>query len=209
MTERDDAFEARRLERLWASRFGDDYVERNTAFDHRTEFWGCLIQELGPTSVLEVGCSIGGNLRWMRGAVERVIGVDVNWKALTSLRGELPNVGAAVGAARKLPFRSSSFDLVFTMGVLIHQPNASLLSVMGEMYRCTRRRLVVGEYFAPDTIEVPYRGQQGALFKRDYGSLFLEHFSDLRLVDSGFLGRNDGWDDITYWVLERTLEPEP
>jgi hypothetical protein len=71
------------------------------------------------------------------------------------------------------------------------------------MVRCSRRWVLCGEYHAEYTVEVPYRGQEGALFKRDYGRLFLELFPDLTLRDQGFLGRDDGWDDVTWWVLEK------
>ena len=53
-------------------------------------------------------------------------------------------------------------------------------------------------------VEVPYRGQEGALFKRDYGGLFLELFPELELRGQGFLGKDQGWDDVTWWVLEKT-----
>ena len=48
-----------------------------------------------------------------------------------------------------------------------------------------------------------YRGEEGALFRRDYGGLFREMFPELVQIDSGFLSRNDGWDDVTWWLLER------
>ena len=60
------------------------------------------------------------------------------------------------------------------------------------------------EYHAPETVEVPYRGQEGVLFKRDYGGLFLELFPELRLRGQGFLGEDEGWDDVTWWVMEKS-----
>lgn len=209
MTAAGDNRDPERLEKLWSGSFGDDYVDRNTSFEHRSGFWSRITSELRPGSVLEIGCNVGGNLRWIAGSVEKVTGIDVNRKALASLHRSLPHGAVALAAARDLPFRLGAFDLVFTMGVLIHQPGASLARVMAEMYRCSRRHLLVAEYFSPSTVEVPYRGQEGALFKRDFGSLFLEQFSDLRMMESGFLGRDSGWDDITYWILERTLDPAP
>ena len=205
----DDRDDPARLEKLWSGPFGDDYVERNTSFDHRSDFWTRVTGDLHPASVLEVGCNVGGNLKWIAGNVARTTGVDVNRRALASLHDSAPHVGAALAAARDLPFRNGAFDLVFTMGVLIHQPSASLARVMAEMHRCARRHVLVAEYYSPSTVEVPYRGQEGALFKRDFGSLFLEQFGDLRLIESGFLERDSGWDDITYWILERSLDPAP
>ena len=62
------------------------------------------------------------------------------------------------------------------MGVLIHQPEETLDKVMSEMVRASSRYVFCGEYYDTETVEVPYRGHDGALFRRDYGGLFLELF---------------------------------
>jgi spore coat polysaccharide biosynthesis protein SpsF len=104
---------------------------------------------------------------------------------------------------RELPFRDRWFDLVFTMGVLIHQPEITLPLVMAEIVRCSRRNVLCGEYFAEQTTEVPYRNQSSALFKRNYGGIYQELFPELRLLCQGFFSRDEGWDDITYWAFEK------
>lgn len=201
-----DDSEARRLERLWATRFGNDYVDRNTAFDHRASFWDERLAAMRCDRVLEVGCNTGGNLQWILETVPpgRVTGVDINQKALTVLRHRLPAARAIRSSARHLPFPAARFDLVFTMGVLIHQPEESLRQVMAEMVRCSTRWILCGEYHASETVDIRYRGEEGALFKRDYGRLFTEWFPQLTIDDQGFLGRDDGWDDVTWWVLAKT-----
>jgi pseudaminic acid biosynthesis-associated methylase len=155
--------------------------------------------------VLEVGCNVGANLRWIAGPVPPggVFGVDVNEGALELLRSRLPRINAVAGQARSLPFRDREFDLVFTAGVLIHQPESTLPLVMAEVVRCSRRYVLALEYHADDVTEVPYRGVEGALFKRDYGRLYAELFPELTLVDSGHLDRDEGWDDVTWWLFER------
>jgi hypothetical protein len=89
------------------------------------------------------------------------------------------------------------------MGVLIHQPESTLLLVMEEIVRCSRRYILCGEYYAEHTTEVLYRGQTGALFKRDYGRIYQELFPGLQLRKQAFLGRDEGWDDVTYWMFEK------
>jgi pseudaminic acid biosynthesis-associated methylase len=205
MTEPPVAVEAERLEELWAGGFGDDYVERNEAVHGpRAAFWSGVVDRTGARSVLEVGCNLGGNLAWLAQRIEptSLWGVDVNTKALARLHQRLPEVNGIWSRARNLPFRDRLFDLVFTMGVLIHQPEGTLPRVMAEMVRCSRRYVLCGEYWAEETTEVPYRDQPGALFKRDYGRLFVELVPELDLVDHGFLGRDQGWDDITWWLFE-------
>ncbi|MHB8621521.1 MAG: pseudaminic acid biosynthesis-associated methylase [Chloroflexota bacterium] len=198
--------EAGRLEGLWGGEFGDAYIERNErAGENRGSFWRATLQEFPCRRALEVGCNIGANLRWISTG-DRVIqayGVDVNQKALVKLQATYPKVITLRANARELPFRDGFFDLVFTMGVLIHQPAITLPLVMGEIVRCSRRFVLCGEYYAPDEVEVPYRGQTGALFKRDYGRLYQDLFPDLTLQKHGFLGRDEGWDDMTYWMFEK------
>ncbi len=197
--------EVSRLESLWQGEFGDDYVERNAeAYAARGSFWAERVKQMQPASVLEVGCNLGGNLRWIAAHLESrgIFGVDINEKALARLRSEAPELNAVWAPARRLPFRDRQFDLVFTMGVLIHQPDETLPHVMSEMVRVSRRWVLCGEYHAPETTEVGYRGHDGALFKRDYGRLFEESFPELEPRGGGFLGRDQGWDDVTWAAFE-------
>lgn len=204
--------EAVRLEQLWSGDFGDEYVERNLqSYDERQSFWTEVLETTSPRRVLEVGCNVGGNLRHIAGHVDEaaVHGVDVNRKALGELRRRHPGVNALEAPARSLPFRDQWFDLVFTMGVLIHQPESTLPLVMSEMVRTSRKWVLCGEYFAESTEEVGYRGHEGALFRRDYGRLFTELFPQLSLHSSGFLGKNAGWDDVTWWLFQLSSEDRP
>jgi pseudaminic acid biosynthesis-associated methylase len=199
--------EAQRLEALWQGDFGDAYTARNAgASEGRLPFWKDLLGGIAVERVLEVGCNLGANLRWLATLLppHQVYGVDINNTALTQLRSELPTVNALWSTARFLPFRDGFFDLVFTTGVLIHQPQTSLPEVMSEIVRCSKRYVLAGEYHAESLTEVPYRGQEGALFKLDFGARYLELFPDLKLVRTGFLPRGSGWDDLTWWLLERT-----
>ena len=198
--------EAGRLEQLWSGEFGDEYVDRNlSAYEARAPFWEALLAEFACDSALEVGSNVGGNLQWVARRVggQRVVGVDVNRKALALLRERVPGVQALYGSARELPVPDRSVDLVFTMGVLIHQPEESLPAVMSEMVRASSRYVLCGEYFDEVTTEVHYRGHEGALFRRDYGGLFAAQFPELSLVRRGFLSRDEGWDDITWWLFRR------
>ena len=129
----------------------------------------------------------------------------MNRKALDLLLERVPGVDARLASGADLPFEDASFDLVFTMGVLIHQdPETQLVPMMREIVRCSRRYVLAGEYHADSLTEVPYRGQEGALFKQDFGGLYQRLFDELDLVDSGFLSEGEGrWDDLTYWIFEK------
>jgi pseudaminic acid biosynthesis-associated methylase len=206
MTTQPTAAETKRLEELWAGEFGNAYIERNKdAGKGREKFWNEFLKEYAVERVLEVGCNVGLNLQCIIAHVSpgNIYGIDINPHSLQILRERLPGVHAIHNAAKELPFESGFFDLAFTAGVLIHQPEESLPGIMKEIVRCSRRYVLCMEYFAEQTVEVPYRDQTGALFKRDYGRLYQERFPALTLRTKGFLSKGDGWDDITYWLFEK------
>jgi spore coat polysaccharide biosynthesis protein SpsF len=207
-----DRAEAERLERLWSGEFGAAYIERNRILDERrAAFWTRLIREHGIESVLEVGCGQGGNLRPIARLVapDQVWGVDVNETALAVARRNAPGIHAVQGLARSLPFPDGFVDLAFTAGVLIHQPDASLPDVLREIVRCSRRFILWAEYHAPTSEEVPYHGVAGSLFRRDYGAIYHELFPELVVRDEGFLAPDDGFDRLTWQLLEKPGAASP
>jgi len=198
------------LEALWSGDFGDAYTSRNAdVHAGRGLFWRELLGTVDVGSVLEIGCNLGGNLRHIleQDGRRRVVGIDVNRGALHDLRGRLPGCHVARASAGRLPFADGAFDLVFSAGVLIHVPDAALPDVMGEVVRCARRYVLALEYRADRTEEVPYRGQRGALFKRDYGDLYARRSPELALEASGRLTRREDWDDVTWWLFRRSERP--
>lgn len=195
------------LEQLWAGEFGDAYVSRNSgALDARSGYWSRMAQEHPFSRVLEVGCANGENLRHLASLVapHEVWGIDINEQALATARTTAPGTNVVWGPARELPFRDRQFDLVFTMALLIHQPDSTLPIVMSEIVRCSNRWVLCGEYTADIKTDVNYRGHSGILLKRDYGRLYQTLFPGLILREEGFLTSEEGFDRVTYWVFERT-----
>jgi pseudaminic acid biosynthesis-associated methylase len=201
--------EAARIEGIWGGEFGDAYVQRNPVDPElRQDFWRGITARFPASSMLEIGCNLGANLRPLaRVAPPRtaLAGIDINATALASLRRVEPSLKLTRASGRALPFADGAFDMAFTVGVLIHQPPELLPLVMDEIQRCARRFVVCAEYYAPDTVEVPYRGQTRALFKADFGGLYTSRHG-LQVRETGRL-LGPGWDDVTYWVLERATPP--
>ena len=103
-----------------------------------------------------------------------------------------------------LPFEGNSMDMAFTCGVLIHVHPDDLFSFCSEIYRVSGRYIGCLEYFSPEPVERRYRGHQGLLFKRDFGSFYLDHWPDLRLLDYGFFWKRvSGFDNVTWWLFEK------
>jgi pseudaminic acid biosynthesis-associated methylase len=194
------------LEELWAGDFGAAYIDRNRALDERrATFWTDLITGSGIRSALEIGCGQGANLKPIAGLLDPhdVWGVDVNEDALALARLHAPGINVVASRARRLPFRDDLADLAFTVGVLIHQPETTLPIVMAEIVRCSARFVLWAEYHAPTTEEVPYHGTTGALYRRDYGAIYRELFPELRVLREGFLAPEDGFDRVTWQLLEK------
>lgn len=198
--------QATELEQLWAGEFGIAYNERNRILDERrAAFWTNLVETYGIRSVLEIGCGQGGNLKPIAAKLDPhdVWGVDINEDALALARLHAPGVNVVASRARRLPFRDGLADLAFTVGVLIHQPETTLPIVMAEVVRCSSRYVLWGEYHAETTEEIPYHGQSGALYRRDYGRIYRELFPELSVVGEGLLTQEEGFDRVTWQLLEK------
>ena len=199
---------AEELERLWAGDFGAGWVDRNARpFEQRAQLWRELLDRYPCRSVLEVGAAHGENLRHLSALVPAaaICGLDVNEAALDAMGEVAPGVQRARATARHLPFRDASFDVVITVGLLIHQPDETLGDVMDEIVRCSARFVICGEYHSDEPTSIRYRDLDGVLFKRDYGQLYVDRFDTLALRETLFLTTEEhGFDRVTMHVFERT-----
>lgn len=196
--------DAERLENLWGDAFGDSYTVRNSdGFFLRKDFWIQIGTTYKPSTVLEVGCNAGNNLKYLGSASKaECYGLDINKSALRKARIAMPGLNLVYGKARDLPFKDRYFDLAFTCGVLIHQPADSLRKVMSEVVRVSKRYVLCLEYFRPVRTVIPYRGEKEALFGDDYAGIYQREFK-LNKLEDGFLTKKDGFDNVTWTVLEK------
>ncbi len=198
-------------EQFWAEDYAQDYIRKNSGFDQAlgTEAWRkMLAQASGVNTLLECGCNIGRNIGFLEQvlpAASRSI-VEISEPAFRHVTANHALDQAFNGPLREAPFAPASFDLVFTIGVLIHIHPDELLSSMRKMHELSSRYVLMGEYFNRTPVMLEYQGQRDRLFKRDFGKLFIENF-DVRLVDYGFLWGHvydtAGFDDVTWWLFEK------
>jgi pseudaminic acid biosynthesis-associated methylase len=197
-------------EDFWASEFGEDYAVRNASVELLASnialFSRILRRAPGVRSVLELGANIGMNLRALRALIPAatLTGVELNATAAAEL-ARIPGVSAHCQSL--LGFESQErFDLTLSKGVLIHVNPEQLSKAYRALYEHTTRYICVAEYYNPTPISVPYRGHADRLFKRDFAGEMLERYANLRLLDYGFVYRNDPvypQDDITWFLMER------
>jgi spore coat polysaccharide biosynthesis protein SpsF len=196
-------------EKFWAGSFGDEYSARNRGAGHVASYTAMWARILGRThgvsSILELGCNIGLNLRAFRQLLPEasLTAVEINATAAA----EAARVPADVKVGSILEYEPDRrHDLVVIAGVLMHIEPTRLPTVYDLMHRASGRYICLAEYYNPTPVEIPYRGHRERLYKRDYAGELLDRFDDLSLVDYGFVYRRDPTfpqDDTTWFLLER------
>jgi N-acylneuraminate cytidylyltransferase len=200
-------------ERFWATTYAKSYIAKNSDFDHRlgAQAWARMLQPIRGKigSFLECGCNIGRNIEQLKLVLPdaRPSVIEISKPAFEFVTAKHPVERAFNGAILDSGFEDSSFDLVFTMGVLIHIDPDQLVEHMAKMVAYSSRYILIGEYFNRTPMTVEYQGEKDKLFKRDFGKLFIENF-DVKLLDYGFLWGHlydsAGFDDITWWLFEKS-----
>lgn len=198
-------------EAFWAGSFGDDYSVRNNAeriVASNTALFSRILARTGTVnSVMEFGANIGLNLV----AINRLMpmaelsAVEINKKACKTLE----DLGfVKVYCESMMDFEMDRpRDFVFSKGVLIHIDPERLSKAYDALYRTSQRYICVCEYYNPTPVEVKYRGYENKLFKRDFPGEMLDKYSDLRLIDYGFVYHRDPrfpQDDLSWFLMEKT-----
>lgn len=197
-------------EAFWAGEFGSSYINRNpTDFEQaaRLALFSRIIERTKDVgSIIELGANIGNNLRALarlRAGAE-LAAVEINADAVEILRDW---GGATVFHRSLLDFSSERhYDMSLVSGVLIHMDPEVLPRVYDLLHGLTDRYVCLVEYYNPSPVEISYRGHSGKLFKRDFAGEMLDRFSDLHLVDYGFVYHRDPnfpLDDLTWFLLEK------
>ncbi|PCJ35105.1 MAG: methyltransferase type 11 [Alphaproteobacteria bacterium] len=200
--------------KFWQGDFGDSYVERNAvSFEQmrmRISLWVKIFGHMAhdmPKSILEVGPNIGLNLRAMQMLCEaEYFAVEPNAKAREVLikDGVLPEANVQDAFAGNFTVPVKPVDLAFTSGVMIHIHHDDLLDACTNIYNSTCKYIVCNEYFSDKPEILQYRDHGDKLFKRDYGSFWLENFPDLKCLGYGFEWKvMTGMDNATWWIFEK------
>lgn len=199
-------------ESFWAGSFGNEYVARCSDDENiarRTGQWSKMIAPMqSVSSVLELGANVGQNLLAIRRLLPTVKmdAVEINETAIEQLR-KIPDVSIHEGSILDYSHESlGSYDLTFTCGVLIHISPDMLEHVYELLYACSKKYILVNEYYNPTPVEVNYRGNAERLFKRDFAGEIMAAYPDLELVDYGFHYHRDihfPADDSTWFLMRK------
>ncbi len=196
---------------FWKEKYSKEYIARNSNYqlDNGVKCWAKMLERAEDVgSLLECGSNIGKNIGILNhvlpSASKSIIEISPDAYGIVTSRYQIDQ--SFNGPIIESSFGNEQFDLVFTMGVLIHIHPDDLLANMQKMFDYSSRYILMGEYFNRTPVMIEYHGENDKLFKRDFGKLFIENFP-VNLVDYGFLWGHlydsAGFDDITYWLFEK------
>ena len=197
---------------LWTGEFGDAYHDRNAPsrsnIKDRARWFREVLNHLppfAPESILEVGCGSGANLAALESMCNALLrGVEPNARARRNAVRQAPFARIFDDAANRLTLSDREVDLAITCGVLIHIPDEGLPDAMAEIHRVAKRFILCAEYYGRKVEVVPYRGEEGALWRRPYLDLWMEQFPNLKPLAQGFAWkRTTGLDDLTWGLFEK------
>ena len=128
--------------------FWNKYADENESRNNEgfTKFLTDLASSLHCTSILEIGCGTGIDLRKFNDSFE-IHGVDLNDHALELAKKNIPNGKFYKENITKLPFEDSSVDFVFTHKLLNYLDDDTLDNGVSEMFRVAKKYIVNCELF--------------------------------------------------------------
>jgi pseudaminic acid biosynthesis-associated methylase len=199
-------------EEFWQGNFGNEYIDRNQSdilLASNTSFFSKVFNRTGKIdSIMEFGCNIGMNLKAIRALLpeSNLSGIEINKRAVDDLNKWKGKAHVIEGSILDIEL-DTRFDLTLIKGVLIHINPKRLDDVYTRLYNFSDKYICIAEYYNPTPVTIPYRGHDNRLFKRDFAGELMSKYSDLELVDYGFLYHNDPifpQDDITWFLMKKS-----
>lgn len=197
-------------EKFWASAFCDEYISRNQNKEliasNTALFSSILRRTRNIQSVIEFGSNIGNNLHAIQTLLPNstLSAIEINTSAVEYLQRIEDLIIYHQSILEFIPDKKN--DFVFIKGVLIHINQNMLPTVYQKLYETSSRYICIIEYYNPTPMELNYRGHSDKMYKRDFAGEILDIYSDLVLIDYGFVYHRDPvfmQGDITWFLLEK------
>lgn len=198
-------------QKFWKKTYSENYMKKNEKFDEQlgVQGWKKMLKNATDiNNVLECGCNIGRNINFLNKVLpnSKKSIIEISEDAFKTVNERYEIDKSFNGSIVDSNFKSESFDLVFSSGVLIHIHPSDLLENMTKMFNYSKKYILIAEYFNRTPVMIEYQGENDKLFKRDFGKMFIQNFK-VKLVDYGFLWGHiydeGGFDDFTWWLFEK------
>ena len=186
-------FDPRQVEAELAAYYdaeGDERLRRPVEPD-RLAARGRFVESLSGRlrSVLEIGSGPGRDAAAFLAAGHRYTAVDLSVEHARRCRATASAV--AVASVRQLPFRTASFDAIWTMSTLMHVPDVAIGGALAEVARVLKPGAVaaIGVWGGPDIEERMSKGERVRLFSRRSNERWTAMLAGIGTVE-----RFDTWD---------------
>ena len=130
-------------EEFWNKYTNENEERYNEEF---AKFTRDLAASLHCTSVLEIGCGTGIDLRLFPDTFQ-IHGIDLNDNALEIAKEKFPTGDFKKGTITELPFEDSSIDFIFTHQLLNYLDDDTVEKGVAEMYRVAGKYIMNCEKF--------------------------------------------------------------
>src|SRR5512133_2502448 len=152
-------------EQFWAGEFGSDYIARNRGdalLASNLAFFSKALERAGPIqSCAEIGANVGMNLKAIRilHPSIRCTAVEINSEAAGELAQLIGRENVFNGSISDWK-PTAPADLALSKGVLIHLAPDCLPTAYRRLYDASARLILLGEYYSPQPVSIPYRGHE-------------------------------------------------
>ena len=158
-------------------------------------------------SCIELGAGSGQNIKCLKKKYPKALfhAVEINKSSVSQIKKIIDKNN--IFNKSILEFSTAKkYDLVLTKGVLIHILPNKLEKIYKLLFSLSKKYILICEYYSPNPVSISYRGYKNRLFKRDFPGEMLSKFRNLKLIDYGFIYRNDPHfplDDANWFLLKK------
>jgi len=189
----------------WNGDFGIRYSIRNKIFpESLIPFYKRILKNIKVEKILEVGCNRGHNLVALSYCGQfDLYGIDINPYSILLAR-ENKEISFSVGGIYDILYKNEFFDLVMTVGVLIHLEPKTLKDAIKELLRVSKKYFLMMEYNYDfkEFEKIEYRENVG-LWRGNFKKFVLDNF-DVKIVIEGESGPEEGFGDKRgYFLFEK------
>jgi len=183
---------------------------QNWKLKYGSRFFNKILKLTKPKSIMEIGSNIGLNIHYIRNLDKKnqikIDALEINKNVCKILKSKKKLKINKVHNKDILKFNDKlKYDLVFTVGVLIHIGPSNLNKVISKMINLSKKYILIVEYFShnPEVIR-KYRKGNDLLFKRDFGKIFSKK-KNLKCLEYGFLWQEEEkiFDNLNWWIFEK------
>jgi pseudaminic acid biosynthesis-associated methylase len=198
-------------EKFWAGKFGNKYLTRNYSSiyykSNKRLFDIALKKSINIKSCIELGAGSGQNIKYLKKKYPKAHfqAVEINKSSTKQINKVLNKEDVFNESILKFNTKKK-FDLVLTKGVLIHLNPNKLNKIYKLLFKLSKKYILISEYYNPTPVQVTYRGHKNRLYKRDFAGELLRKFKKIKLIDYGFIYKNDPkypLDDASWFLLKK------